>query len=125
MDSRHPGAGAPTRRAATARSRRRAFLGGATPLGLGAVAAACAPSGGAGDRIAQGQSTREVTLRWSTWSDAQNTFNTVGAPQGVKLFNERFPRIKVEIEPQLAGWEVKNQAEWIAGTGPDISGHCC
>jgi multiple sugar transport system substrate-binding protein len=125
MDPCQSGAATPIRRVATSRTHRRAFLAGATPLGLGLVAAACAPSGGAGDRIAQGQSTREVTLRWSTWSDAQNAFNTVGAPQGVKLFNERFPRIKVEIEPQLAGWDVKNQAEWIAGTGPDISGHCC
>jgi multiple sugar transport system substrate-binding protein len=106
--------------------RREALQRGAALLGLGAVGVACAPGGAAGgDRIAQGQSTREVTLRWSTWGDSQNTFNSVGAPQGVKLFNEKFPRIKVEVEPQLAGWEVKNFTEWVAGTGPDISGHCC
>ena len=106
--------------------RREALHRGAALLGVGAVGAACAPGGaGGGERIAQGQSTREVALRWSTWGDSQNTFNSVGAPQGVKLFNEKFPRIKVEIEPQLAGWEVKNFTEWVAGTGPDISGHCC
>ena len=83
--------------------RREALQRGAALLGVGAVGVACAPGGaGGGDRIAQGQSTREVTLRWSTWGDSQNTFNSVGAPQGVKLFNEKFPRIKVEIEPQIA-----------------------
>ena len=92
---------------------------------------ACAPGGaGGGDRIAQGQSTREVTLRWSTWSNDTNPFNQLAAPRGVALFNERFPKIKVQIEPQIdipggLTWPLKNETEWIAGTGPDISGNCC
>jgi multiple sugar transport system substrate-binding protein len=105
--------------------RRQTLLRAGALAGLGAVAAACTPTGGGGDRIAQGQSTREATVRWSTWGDSQNTFNSVGAPQGVKLFNEKFPKVKIEVEPQLTGWTDKNQTEWIAGTGPDISGHCC
>jgi multiple sugar transport system substrate-binding protein len=110
--------------------RREALLRGAALLGLGAVGVACAPGGAGGDRIAQGQSTREVTLRWSTWGNDTNPFNQLAAPRGVALFNERFPKIKVQIEPQIdtpggATWQLKNETEWIAGTGPDISGNCC
>jgi multiple sugar transport system substrate-binding protein len=89
----------------------------------GLAAGACLPGRGGGEKIARGQSTREVTIRWSTWGDEKNTFNTQAAPQGVRLFNEAFPQIKVVIEPQLADWQLKNQTEWVAGTGPDISGH--
>jgi multiple sugar transport system substrate-binding protein len=104
---------------------RRVFVAGTLgTLGTGVLAAACGSIGG-GDTIAKGITTRTVTLRWSTWGDSQNTFNSVGAPQGVRAFNMQFPNIKVEIEPQLSGWSEKNTAEWIAGTGPDISGHCC
>jgi multiple sugar transport system substrate-binding protein len=105
--------------------RRSVLLRGGALLGGGAVLAACGPGGGAGDRIAMGRSTREVTVRWSTWGDSQNPFNLFAAPQGVKVFNEKFPKIKIEIEPQIGDWPTKNQTEWIAGNGPDISGHCC
>jgi multiple sugar transport system substrate-binding protein len=94
-------------------------------IGVGAVAAGCGGPGAAGDQIAQGKSAREVTLRWSTWGDDTNTFNSVGAPQGVKLFNDKFPKIHIGVEPQIGDWVTKNTTEWIAGTGPDISGHCC
>ncbi len=63
--------------------RREALHRGAALLGLGAVGVACAPGGaGGGERIAQGQSTREVTLRWSTWGNDTNPFNQLGAPPG-------------------------------------------
>ena len=87
------------------------------------VLAACAPIGGGGDKIAKGRSGREVTIRWSTWGDDKNTFNTTAAPQGVKLFNESFPNIKISVEPQVGDWQIKNQTEWVAGSGPDVSGH--
>lgn len=104
---------------------RRSFMNGTmAALGAGALAAACGPAAGGG-QIQRGKTTRSVTLRWSTWGDANNTFNSIGAPEGVKVFSAKFPNIKVEIEPQLGGWPEKNIAEWIAGTGPDISGHCC
>jgi multiple sugar transport system substrate-binding protein len=107
-------------------SRRMLLARGGALAGAGALLAACGPAGGGtGDKIAQRQTTREVTIRWSTWGDSQNPFNMVAAPRGVKLFNEKSPKIKVEIEPQIGDWAAKNQTEWIAGTGPDISGHCC
>jgi multiple sugar transport system substrate-binding protein len=109
--------------------RRRRLLGGIPALGAtGAVLAACAPGGGGADRIAQGKSSREVTIRWSTWGDDKNTFNTDAAPKGVKVFGEMFPKVKVVIEPQVGAsevWGQKNLTEWLAGTGPDLSGHCC
>lgn len=106
---------------------RRAFFTG-TVAGVGALGAACVPgagSGSGGDAIARRAVARSVTLRWSTWGDSNNPFNTVGAPQGVARFSQQFPTIKIEIEPQNTGWPEKNYAEWVAGTGPDISGHCC
>src|SRR5262252_1871958 len=89
-------------------------------IGVGALAAACGGQGAGADKIAQGKTTREVTLRWSTWGDDTNTFNSVGAPQGVKLFNEKFPKIHIGVEPQVGDWFTKNTTEWIAGNGPDI-----
>ncbi|HEU5316891.1 MAG TPA: extracellular solute-binding protein [Chloroflexota bacterium] len=92
--------------------------------GTGAVLAACGAGGGP-SAMQQNKTTREVTIRWSTWGDDTNPFNQVAAPRGVKLFNERFPKITVKVEPQPSDWSVKNQTEWLAGAGPDISGHCC
>ncbi|HEU5316892.1 MAG TPA: extracellular solute-binding protein [Chloroflexota bacterium] len=106
-------------------SRRRLIRGGALALGTGAVMAACSPGGGGGDRIAQGKSDKEVTIRWSTWDVSTGGFTTEAAPKGIKLFNEKFPKIKIVAEGQDGDWTTKNKTEWIAGTGPDMSGHCC
>ena len=113
-------------------SSRRALIGrGGAALALGAVAAACGPIGGSGggaQGIAQGTTKREVTVRWSTWGDEKNTFNTEAIPKGLLLFNQAFPNIKVAVEPQIGAsdvWGQKNQTEWLAGTGPDLTGHCC
>ena len=96
--------------------------------GTGAILAACGASGGP-SAIQQGKTTREVTIRWSTWGDDTNPFNMVAAPNGMKLFNQKFPKIKVLVEPQInppgSTWQLKNETEWIAGTGPDLSGNCC
>jgi multiple sugar transport system substrate-binding protein len=110
---------------------RRSFVTRAGALfGVGSLLAACGGAGGAGDKIAQNKTSRQVTLRWSTWGDDKNSFNTDAAPKGMKLFQERNPNVKVTIEPQIdtpggAAWWQKNQTEWVAGTGPDMSGHCC
>jgi hypothetical protein len=109
-------------------TRRLALAGGSG--GAGALLAACAGpgAGGPGAGGAEGQpatSKEPVVLRWSTWGDGQNPFNTTAAPMGLELFNKRFPNVQVQLEVQLTGWEQKNASEWIAGTGPDLSGHCC
>jgi multiple sugar transport system substrate-binding protein len=112
-------------------SRRTMSRRGAAILALGPLVAACIPgagrpTGGAGERIIRGTTRREVTVRWSTWGDDRNAFNTAAAPMGMQVFNQQFPNIKVSIEPQIgADWPAKNQSEWLAGTGPDVSGHCC
>src|SRR5438094_687845 len=106
-------------------SRRAVLSQTAAVVGVGMLAAACGGAGGGGDKIAQGKSAREVNIRWSTWGDDTNTFNSVGAPQGVKLFNEKFPKIHISVEPQIGDWFTKNTTEFIAGTGVDITGHCC
>ncbi len=120
-----------TAAARTGGVRRRRLLGGIPALGAtGAVMAACTSGGAGADRISQGKSEREVTLRWSTWDNSQGNFNTDAAPKGVALFNQKFPKTKIIIEPQDPGaggvtWQTKNKTEWIAGNGPDLSGHCC
>ncbi|HEV2125289.1 MAG TPA: extracellular solute-binding protein [Chloroflexota bacterium] len=92
----------------------------------GVLGAACgAPGGAPGQEGAPAASLKPVTIRWSTWGDANNPFNPDAAPKGLEIFNEKYPQVKVEIEPQLSGWPAKNTAAWIAGDGPDISGHCC
>src|SRR5687768_7721072 len=106
-------------------TRRNVIRGATAALGTGVVMAACAPGGGAGDKIAQGQSAREVTIRWSTWDVSTGGFTAEAAHKGIKLFNEKFPKIKIVAEGQDGDWQTKNKTEWIAGTGADMSGHCC
>ena len=105
-------------------TRRRGLLSGALGLSGGAALAACGPFGGGGDKISRGKSDRTVTLRWSTWGDDQNSFNSVAAPKGLELFKQSFPNVKVGVEPQVGeDWPTKNYTEWIAGSGPDMTGH--
>ena len=70
-----------------------------------------------GERIAQGQSTREVTLRWSTWGNSHEPLQLRRSfsLEGVKLF-QRFPKIKVRSSPSSPAGSGQN-TEWIAGTG--------
>src|SRR5437867_202016 len=105
-------------------SRRRVVGLGGTGVALGLLAA-CAGPGAGGDKIARGKSSRQVTLRCSTWGDEKNSFNTDAAPKGVQLFNQTFPNITISLEPQAGDWQVKNQTQWVAGSGPDLTGHCC
>jgi len=108
--------------AARPASRRRIMAGFAALVGTGAMAA-CAPGTGTGADPAKGK--EPVTLRWSTWGDANNPFNSQGIPMGMPLFKQKFPNITVQPEVQLSDWPQKNRTEWVAGTGVDISGHCC
>ena len=110
-----------TGQAARPASRRRIMAGFAALVGTGAMAA-CAPGAPAAD---VSKSKEPVTLRWSTWGDANNPFNSQGIPMGMPLFKQKFPNITVQPEVQLSDWPQKNRTEWVAGTGVDISGHCC
>ncbi len=105
-----------------ATTRRMVLSRGAALLGGGGALAACGPARG-GERPVEVKG--PVTLRWSTWGGDQHPFNTDAAPKTLALFNKKFPNIKVEVEPQNGDWVAKNNTEWIAGTGPDLSGHCC
>ncbi|HXI16403.1 MAG TPA: extracellular solute-binding protein [Chloroflexota bacterium] len=104
---------------------RRSLLSGVTVLSGGAALAACSPLAGGGvDKIARGKSDKPLAIRWSTWGDDQNTFNSVAAPKGLALFKDSFPNLKISIEPQVGeDWPTKNYTEWIAGSGPDMTGH--
>jgi len=42
--------------------------------------------------------------------------------QAMVLFKTQHSYITVEPEPQESGWQAKNLAQWLAGTGPDVSG---
>jgi multiple sugar transport system substrate-binding protein len=104
------------------RTRRGALLAGAGAL-AGAALTACVP-GRSGEEASK--STEPVTLRWSTWGDDKHVFNTTAAPRGLELFKQRHPNVTVNIEVQMGtDWVQKNATEWIAGDGPDLTGHCC
>ena len=102
---------------------RRHYLSGTAAGAAGALLAAC----GAGGAAPQNPNVAKepVTLRWSTWGGDAHPFNTDAAPKTLALFNAKFPNIKVEVEPQNSGWPAKHTAAWVAGTGPDLTGHCC
>jgi len=106
-------------------SRRGFVIRGSALLGAGVTLAACGAGGAPSGAEKPADIKGPVTLRWSTWGDDAHPFNTDAAPKGMALFNQKFPNIKVSVEPQNTGWEAKNTTEWIAGTGPDLSGHCC
>lgn len=108
---------------------RRRLLGTASCLLPAAswLLAACGPlqPGSAG----RGQTKQALTLRWSTWGDDKNPMADA-AGKAAGLFKEKFPRVTVEPEAQVstpggASWRDKILAEWLAGTGPDVSGNCC
>src|SRR5438093_3926481 len=113
--------------AVTTASRRAMLTRTAGLLGIGALAAACGQQAGpGGDKIKQGTSTREVTLLWSTWGNDQNISNTDAVPKGLAIFSQRFPKIKLTVLPESTNsWQERNEAMWLAGTGPDLSEHCC
>jgi multiple sugar transport system substrate-binding protein len=107
-------------------SRRTAILSGAG--GAATLAAACGPIGGGG-RPAQPSGQQPITLRWSTWGDESNPM-VEGAAKGIEIFRQKFPHVTVKAEPQVStpggpSWSEKNFTEWMAGTGPDVSGACC
>jgi multiple sugar transport system substrate-binding protein len=113
----------PTRRAL---ARAAAALAGTAVVG-GTAACGAGPAGGGGAAPAGGGA--PVTIRWSTWGNENNPM-VEGAAKGVDLFRQRFPHVTVLPEPQISTpggptWQEKNFAEWLAGSGPDVSGSCC
>ena len=100
---------------------RRTVLAGMTAAGA-TILSACAGPGGPGGQPAANKP--PVTLRWSTWGDGANPM-VQGAEKGLAILKEKLPYLTVVAEPQLSGWPEKNFAEWLAGSGPDMSGSCC
>ncbi len=115
----------PARRRLTRRALAR---GGAALTATAAIA--CAPAAGRDGRASDPPAGRQpVTLRWSTWGDAANPM-VQGAAGGIDVFRQQFPHVAVTAEPQVSTpggptWQEKNFAEWLAGSGPDVSGSCC
>jgi multiple sugar transport system substrate-binding protein len=108
---------------------RRATLLSATTATAAFLAACATPGGapGAGEGPAN-VAKAPATIRWSTWGDGQNPFNTTAVPQGLAIFNQKFPNIKVLPEIQEGGsatWGPKLVTGWLGGDGVDITGHCC
>ena len=108
------------------RTRRSFVLATTAAAVVSPVAVAC---GGASTPPTGSQSRQPVTLRWSTWGNDNNPM-VQGAAQGIEIFRQKFPHVTVSAEPQVSTpggprWQEKNFAEWLAGTGPDVSGSCC
>jgi multiple sugar transport system substrate-binding protein len=103
---------------------RRAIAGGGVTGALALLAACNAPGSSeqapGGGRAGQ----RDVTLRWSTWGNQSSPMVEASA-KGAAIFTQKFPRVKVEPEPQLSGWPEKIYSEMVAGTAPDVIGGCC
>ncbi len=102
---------------------RREALARATALSTAAVAAAAACA-----RAAPSESRREAqrlppaTITWTTWGDENNPM-VQASTEGVKLFNQRFPQIKVNNIPDPGCAAVT--ARIAAGDPPDVMGQCC
>ena len=106
-------------------SRRSFFRRLATPAGAAVLGAAC---GGPGTQAIQERKTaREVTVKWETWNTT--TMPQVAAPQAFKVFQERYPNIKMEIwsRPRAPGADaqVEQATAMLGGAGPDVVEHCC
>src|SRR3972149_4718770 len=94
-----------------------------------AVLGGCAPGERAGQPASQSASKQPVTLRWSTWGNEANPM-VDGAAKGGEIFWQKLPGAGLIPEAQVStaggpSWTEKNFAEWVAGTGPDVSGGCC
>jgi ABC-type glycerol-3-phosphate transport system substrate-binding protein len=101
-----------------------------TAAGAGAVSllAACGAPGAAGGPSAT-LTKAPISLRWSTWGDTTSPM-VQAADKGLAIFRAKFPNITVTAEPQVntpngPTWTEKHQTEWLAGTGPDMTGQCC
>jgi multiple sugar transport system substrate-binding protein len=67
----------------------------------------------------------KITLRWSTWGDAQNPF-AQAATQGLQIFQQQHPEIIVTPEDQGAqNFVDKMTTEMVSGDAPDVIGQCC
>jgi multiple sugar transport system substrate-binding protein len=108
---------------------RRAVVNLAAGSAAVAALAGCASSGASEPAAGRSTNKAPVTLRWSTWGDQANPM-VEGAAKGIEIFRQQFPYVTVKAEPQVStpggpSWTEKNFAEWIAGSGPDVSGSCC
>ena len=106
---------------------RRHILHTALGVGVTSLLAACAPGSAGVSESTSTQSKTPVSLRWSTWGNATSPM-VQGAEQGLALFREKFPHITVTPEPQVntpngPSWADKHIAEWVAGSGPDVTGN--
>ena len=97
---------------------RRAMLAGAV-ASAGPALAACLPGRDQGSAPAAPK--EPVTIRWSTYGTSTDPM-VQAVDQGLALFKQQLPHITVEPEPQGPGWQEKNLSQWLAGTGPDVSG---
>ncbi len=98
--------------------RTRRVLLAATALAPVAVAA-CAT--GRQD-VQPGTASKEpATIRWSTYGNSTDPM-VQAVEQGLALFKQQQPHITVEPESQGPSWQEKNVSQWLAGTGPDMSG---
>jgi multiple sugar transport system substrate-binding protein len=91
----------------------------------GALAATSSATAATSPAAAAAPGKGTVTLRWSTWGDAQNPF-AQAASQGLQIFQKQHPEITVTPEDQgAANFVDKMTTQMVSGVAPDVIGQCC
>src|SRR5262245_51408267 len=87
--------------------------------GAGAAAlVACGAPGGAGETPGGGTAAQQpAKLLWEIRGGP--TYQEL-VEEGLKLFNQRFPKVTVETFPKEGAWQEKLLAGWAAGAGADV-----
>ncbi|HEX2185733.1 MAG TPA: extracellular solute-binding protein [Chloroflexota bacterium] len=94
------------------RRRRRVVLSAAPLAGL---AAAC--SGGSPGGAPPSASRPPATIRLATTA----TIVQQVMPAALPMFNQQHPHITLVVEPKENDWQEKTVAQWLSGTGPDVT----
>jgi multiple sugar transport system substrate-binding protein len=84
----------------------------------GAALAACGGPGGAGQPAAGGAAAEQpAKLLWEIRDGP--TYEEL-VKEGIKVFNQKFPKVTIEYFPKQGTWQEKLLAGWAAGSGADV-----
>ncbi|CAA9302557.1 MAG: hypothetical protein AVDCRST_MAG77-5783 [uncultured Chloroflexi bacterium] len=93
---------------------RRGFIGGTGAAGGGLLAVACGADGGTASPPAADLTKKETKLTFMFWAPRVDTFQN-----SAKGFNQRFPKVQIELLQQPSDFHPKLQAMVAAGNPPE------